>query len=220
MKQIALCYAMKLSSRWMMEQFKLLQSDDDMAPGRITNTEALGQIASTSAGLKAFTTFLALEGIEDCRKCCGGNGYLLNSGVAALGADYAWQVTAEGDWVILLLQLGRFLLKTLKQARNGEDIPGPCAYLANAVGPRWAKATPPPVRSKDDLRNMDVLRGLFEHRAAAAVVAASDCVEEHMAKVCVCIYIYLLCVVLLFDQPRKALTLVDCLCLICLGCFL
>jgi hypothetical protein len=31
---------------------------------------------------------LAAEGIEDLRKCCGGHGYVMSSGIAALEADY------------------------------------------------------------------------------------------------------------------------------------
>jgi hypothetical protein len=37
----------------------------------------LPEIAASSAGLKAFCTFLTSQGIEDCRKCCGGNGYVI-----------------------------------------------------------------------------------------------------------------------------------------------
>lgn len=31
--------------------------------------------------------------------------YLLSGGIAHLAADYVWQTTAEGDWIILLLQV-------------------------------------------------------------------------------------------------------------------
>jgi hypothetical protein len=51
--------------------------------------------------------------LQDLRKCCGGNGYLLASGIGALEGDYKWQTTAEGDFVILMLQTARFLIKSL-----------------------------------------------------------------------------------------------------------
>ena len=50
------------------------------------------QIAATSAGLKALCTFIAANGVEDVRKCCGGNGYLMSSGIAGTAQDYLWQV--------------------------------------------------------------------------------------------------------------------------------
>ena len=40
------------------------------------------ELAATSNGLKAMCTVMAHEGIEDCRKSCGGNGYLMASGIA------------------------------------------------------------------------------------------------------------------------------------------
>lgn len=54
---------------------------------------------------------MTVDGIEDLRKSCGGAGYLLHSGIAQLGNDYLWQVTAEGDYIILALLTARFLLK-------------------------------------------------------------------------------------------------------------
>ena len=65
------------------------------------------------------------EAARRLRRCCGGNGYLLSSGIAALQPDYVWWVTAEGDTVVLQLQLARFLVKALKAARKsgGNGVP-------------------------------------------------------------------------------------------------
>lgn len=38
------------------------------------------ELMAVSGGLKGLGTLLASEGIEDCRKSCGGNGFLLSSG--------------------------------------------------------------------------------------------------------------------------------------------
>ncbi len=55
-------------------------------------SDDIAEVHASSAGLKGLASYLAAIGIEDCRKCCGGHGYLLNSGVASLSADYVWQV--------------------------------------------------------------------------------------------------------------------------------
>jgi len=49
--------------------------------------------------------------------------------VAAQAADYVWQTTAEGDWIILMLQTARFLIKNLVEARKGKQLAGPVDYL-------------------------------------------------------------------------------------------
>jgi acyl-CoA oxidase len=59
-----------------------LKSLEGSTLGMISNTNELKEIAALSAGLKALCTIIASEGMEECRKCCGGNGYLLSSGIA------------------------------------------------------------------------------------------------------------------------------------------
>ena len=71
LKQVAIAYVTRTVGKWMVDRFEKLQ-------GKIDEAEDLQELAATSAGLKGHCTFLAAQGIEECRKCCGGNGYLLN----------------------------------------------------------------------------------------------------------------------------------------------
>jgi acyl-CoA oxidase len=45
------------------------------------------------------------DAIEECRKLCGGHGYLNSSGLPELFAVYVPACTYEGDNVVLLLQV-------------------------------------------------------------------------------------------------------------------
>ena len=99
-KQVGITLALKASSRWMIQKLDNLEGKEY---GLILNSSSLKEIASVSAGLKALATLVASNGIEECRKACGGNGYLLSSGIALMGLDFLWQVTAEGLLFILLL---------------------------------------------------------------------------------------------------------------------
>lgn len=45
------------------------------------------------------------DGIEECRKLCGGHGYLCSSGLPELFAVYVPACTYEGDNYVLLLQV-------------------------------------------------------------------------------------------------------------------
>jgi hypothetical protein len=50
------------------------------------------------------------DAIEECRKLCGGHGYLNSSGLPELFAVYVPACTYEGDNVVLLLQVSMMFL--------------------------------------------------------------------------------------------------------------
>lgn len=52
--------------------------------------------------------------MEICRKACGGHGFSHYSGFPALIADYAANLTHEGENTVLYLQVARYLMKSYK----------------------------------------------------------------------------------------------------------
>ena len=60
---------------------------------------------------QALCTWIAADGIEECRRTCGGHGYSRLSGLPTLFASYVQNVTWEGDNNVLCLQTARFLIK-------------------------------------------------------------------------------------------------------------
>ena len=50
-------------------------------------------------------TDIASDGIEACRRTCGGHGFSLLSGLPTLFASYVQNVTWEGDNNVMLLQV-------------------------------------------------------------------------------------------------------------------
>jgi hypothetical protein len=73
--------------------------------------------------------------MEEIRKCCGGNGYLLHSGIAMMSLDFLWQVTAEGDYMILSLLTSKFLMKQVGAVMGGKKLEGIMEYLNNIADP-------------------------------------------------------------------------------------
>jgi len=69
------------------------------------------------------TTRITADGIEECRKCCGGHGYSRLSGLPDLFADYVPTCTYEGDNIVLHLQTARFLLKTAQPSETRATSP-------------------------------------------------------------------------------------------------
>ena len=164
LKQLAHSYALKFTGVWMLEQLRRMEGKEI---GVITNTDILKELASTSAGLKSLTTIMATNGIEDLRKCCGGNGYLLSAGISALSQDYLWQVTAEGDYVILALLTAKHLLKSVQAVLAGKKLTGVVEYI-NVIGDtnfNLSLAKPTPVTRSDELCSLQYLHSLFRYRA-------------------------------------------------------
>uniref|UniRef100_A0A6A7GC50 Peroxisomal acyl-coenzyme A oxidase 1 isoform X1 n=1 Tax=Hirondellea gigas TaxID=1518452 RepID=A0A6A7GC50_9CRUS len=176
-RQISRSYAFIFAGIWMSSKFGEWDKGD-------SNLASMKELASTSNGLKAMCTVMALEGIEDCRKCCGGNGYLMASGVATQAADYAWQCTAEGDFVILFLQTARYLIQRVRDIKKGDKVVGHFAYL-NAIGePGFSSQTAKIVEAKsaDDFLDLDFLAELYRIRALSSLGAVSDDFEGLIAK--------------------------------------
>jgi len=168
-KQIALAYSIKFTGTWMLQRFTTMETKDH----KMTNLDSLPEIAATSGALKSLLTFLSWSGIEDLRKCCGGNGYLMSAGIAPLAANYVWQSTAEGDWILLMLHTAQFLLKALQGAVSGAPLAELMSYLKPMQDSSFdlSKYALPEAKSIEALMDLDYLMNLF--KACALVQVAS-----------------------------------------------
>jgi acyl-CoA oxidase len=180
-KQLAYAYALKFTGRWMIEQISAMEGN---MIGFIKDTELLKELAATSAGLKSLCTVICTEGIEDCRKCCGGNGYLLNSGIAALANDYVWQVTAEGDASILALLTGKHLLKSIGKIFGGSKLQGIMDYFNIIAEPDFdlQSLKPKPAHSASDYLSLSYLFSIFRYRSIARNINVAKDFNESMSK--------------------------------------
>ncbi|KAF2864023.1 acyl-CoA oxidase [Piedraia hortae CBS 480.64] len=80
----------------------------------------LADLHATSCGLKSLASHTAAEGLEVCRRACGGHGYSSFSGIGPFYADYLPTVTWEGDNYMLTQQVARYLLKTARAVLSGK----------------------------------------------------------------------------------------------------
>ncbi|KAJ1394064.1 Acyl-coenzyme A oxidase, N-terminal [Sesbania bispinosa] len=113
-----------LETQWLkwlyMDVMKRLQAND---------FSTLPEAHACTAGLKSLTTSVTSDGIEECRKLCGGHGYLCSSGLPELFAVYVPTCTYEGDNIVLLLQVARHLMKTISQLGSEKKPVGTTAYM-------------------------------------------------------------------------------------------
>ncbi|XP_047331927.1 peroxisomal acyl-coenzyme A oxidase 1-like [Impatiens glandulifera] len=107
---IASAYAFRFVGEWL----KWLYTDVTQRL-QASDFSTLPEAHACTAGLKSLTTTATADGIEECRKLCGGHGYLCSSGLPELFAVYVPNCTYEGDNTVLLLQVAKFLMKTVSQ---------------------------------------------------------------------------------------------------------
>ncbi|XP_065897934.1 peroxisomal acyl-coenzyme A oxidase 1-like [Dysidea avara] len=122
--QIANSYALKMASRFMMQLY--VTTKGEIQEGDLSSLPVLH---ATSAGLKAFSTEMASQGIEVCRLSCGGMGYSLASGLPFLYVRIVAAQTYEGENTVLYLQTARYLHKLYSQRLSQAQLPSDVAYL-------------------------------------------------------------------------------------------
>lgn len=91
---------------------------EELNPG----SDLLADLHAISCSLKAFASTTAAEGLEVCRRACGGHGYSAFSGIGSWYADYLPTVTWEGDNYMLTQQVARYLLKSARAVLSGKAV--------------------------------------------------------------------------------------------------
>ncbi|GAA5898215.1 hypothetical protein JCM6882_000105 [Rhodosporidiobolus microsporus] len=134
--------------------------------------EQLKETHATSAGLKAFCTWNALETIEKCRQSLGGHGFSSYSGLPSMYNDQAVQCTWEGDNTILTLQSGRSLVSSYADAVKGIKLPGGTAYL-NSLPSILTSSCP----SDSAALQLETLQQAWDCVSANVVKSAHDAFE-------------------------------------------
>uniref|UniRef100_A0A0D6R080 Acyl-coenzyme A oxidase n=1 Tax=Araucaria cunninghamii TaxID=56994 RepID=A0A0D6R080_ARACU len=166
---LATAYAFRFVGEWLkwlyMDVTKRLEAKD---------FSTLAEAHACTAGLKSLTTTVTADGIEDCRKLCGGHGYLCSSGLPELFAVYVPSCTYEGDNTVLLLQVARFLMKTLQQL--GSKKPGGTAAYLGKV--QYLMENNCNVSQAEDWLKPSVVLEAFEARSARLAVNCAARLRE------------------------------------------
>jgi acyl-CoA oxidase len=118
---------------------------------------------------------VAADGMEDCRKACGGHGFLQCSGLPELVTTYLQNPTVEGDNYMLPQQVVKVLLKLLQAVHNGDDLTGykmcdsydlvPSLKSILNKSPERLEAI-----SASQMQDLVVLTKAFRHRCASLLV--------------------------------------------------
>ncbi|KHG16325.1 Peroxisomal acyl-coenzyme A oxidase 1 -like protein [Gossypium arboreum] len=162
---LASAYAFRFVGEWL----KWLYADVTQRL-QANDFSTLPEAHACTAGLKSMTTSVTADAIEECRKLCGGHGYLSNSGLPELFAVYIPTCTYEGDNVVLLLQVARFLMKTVSQLGSGKKPVGTTAYMGRAEHLMQCRCE---VERAEDWLKPSVILEAFEVRAFRMSIACA-----------------------------------------------
>lgn len=147
--------------------------------GSVSKTE-VADIHASTAGLKSFTTTVAADGIEDCRKACGGHGFLMCSGLPELLTTYLQNPTVEGDNQMLPQQVIKVLLKLVQSVQEKDDL----SSYDNCDGRHLISSlqymldgdtVTCQAQSANALLDLTVLLRAFSHRAARLL---AECAQQ------------------------------------------
>ncbi|KAL9258972.1 Peroxisomal acyl-coenzyme A oxidase 1-like protein [Drosera capensis] len=167
---LASAYAFRFVGEWLnwlyTDVTKRLQAND---------FSTLPEAHACTSGLKSLTTSVTADAIEECRKLCGGHGYLCSSGLPELFAVYVPACTYEGDNIVLLLQVARFLMKTVAQLPSGKLPVGTTAYMGRVEHLLQCSCD---VKKAEDWLKPSVIVEAFEARSARMSVACAKRLSE------------------------------------------
>ena len=129
---------------------------------------------ATIAGLKAYATDMALDGAEDARRCCGGHGYSLMSGLPSIVSALLPMVTLEGENYVMYQQTARFLIKRAADIRAGKPVNLKIAYLTKGHSTPSTSAC----SAQDaDFLLPEVQLSVFRHRAVRLIFHAEKLIR-------------------------------------------
>ncbi|KAF2722413.1 acyl-CoA oxidase [Polychaeton citri CBS 116435] len=136
---LAACFAMHFTGQGMMRLYEANQKNmaakgSNKDVGKVGSTEQSGagpeetnrssdllaDLHAGSCGLKSLVSGIAADGLEECRRTCGGHGYSSFSGIGTWYADYLPTVTWEGEQRLLTQQVANYLLKSARQVLAGQ----------------------------------------------------------------------------------------------------
>ena len=170
---IAESYCFHFTGKKVLEHLYAIEHRLVSGAGDVLKTEVADIHASTSA-LKSFTTFVAADGIEDCRKACGGHGFLQYSGLPELATTYLQNPTVEGDNHMLPQQVVKVLLKLVQAVQSDDEeaisqyrrcdsrylIPSLRSIITGKDAERCTAVR------ESDMMNLEILLAAYRHRSA------------------------------------------------------
>lgn len=165
---------------------QLLKAYDDVFSGRADHDAARTDLETFAAAMKATSTRLALDALQECREACGGAGFLSHNRITDLRHDMDVYATFEGDNTVLLQLVAKRLLSDHAQEFTHMDVGVMTRWVTdratetafNRSGLRGLSQTlrdsANPRRSINALRETETQRALLTDRVRSMIAEVTD----------------------------------------------
>jgi acyl-CoA oxidase len=124
------------------------------------------EVEAMAAALKTFSTWNAIDSIQEARECCGGMGFLSQNRISELRKDVDVFATFEGDNTVLAMLVARNHLSEYKQQFQDANAFTLARYLAKQATKTVQRRNPMVTRDTDKahLRSADFQCNIFRSR--------------------------------------------------------
>uniref|UniRef100_A0A8C5QM38 Acyl-coenzyme A oxidase n=1 Tax=Leptobrachium leishanense TaxID=445787 RepID=A0A8C5QM38_9ANUR len=160
---VATCYAIHFTVKYVQKLYNEVSLTIQKG-----NFDSLPELHAVASAVKAYASEICSNGVEVCRKACGGHGYSLFSGLPSLYTKVVAACTYEGENTVLHLQTARFLVKSFLLAQSGKALPASTTYLSSPVSNRCR------ANNQSDFLNPDVYVEAYQQRAYRLVASAAN----------------------------------------------
>ncbi|KAL7484254.1 hypothetical protein ACHAW6_009902 [Cyclotella cf. meneghiniana] len=175
---LAASYAIFFTGRHVLDRLKHIENQLVSGATTITKT-VVGDNHATTSALKSFATTFTADGIEDCRKACGGHGFLMCSGLVELSNTYLQSCT-----LVEKVQSGDAeALKEYAQTDMGYLIEPLQKLMKNASvngTPTKSSFAFPSSATHDHFLDIEMLLVAFQHRTACLLLDVAMQLQSSM----------------------------------------
>jgi acyl-CoA oxidase len=153
--RLAAAFAFNFAQHELVRRFAALARD-----------EGTREVELLAAGLKALGTWQTVDTLQQCRECCGGQGYLTSNRIDALRTDSDVFTTFEGDNTVLMQLVAKELLGAFRRELKQRPVRTLARALAENVVSAVTEQNPIDARRQDgeSLRASEFQRAALRFR--------------------------------------------------------
>ncbi|HET9226672.1 MAG TPA: acyl-CoA dehydrogenase family protein, partial [Thermoanaerobaculia bacterium] len=168
--RLAACYALDFAHKDLVRRF-LARTEEDTR-----------QIEVLAAGIKSWASWHTVAALQDCRECCGGQGYLAVNRLPGLKADTDVYTTFEGDNTVLMQLVAKGCLTQYRGQFHEMSLFGLLRHLGARTASVLADFNPILARNGAEahLRDPQFQLDAFRHREEHLLTTAASRIKSRL----------------------------------------